>query len=61
LVGSTSTGVGKLVQCKSSPRAGGATCKVPVVGTVMTFEDAVKDPEAGLKAADAEKIIKAFY
>lgn len=61
LVGSTTTGVGKLVQCKTIPGPAGSTCKVPVMGAVMTFEDAIKDPEAGLKAADAKKIIKAFY
>lgn len=61
LVGSMSTGVGKLVQCKIIPGPAGASCKVPVMGAVMTFEDAIKDPEANLKAADAKKIIKAFY
>jgi hypothetical protein len=62
LVGSTTTASGR-ISCKSIPGPAGATCTVPIAGVLETLDEAVHDTssDSPMTAADARKIVKAFF
>lgn len=62
LVGTMTTGSGKIA-CRTGAGPVASSCTIPIAGVLSTLEEAVNDTQSDsrMSAADARKLVKAFF